>query len=204
MCSSVIVLSSTQGGAQESRFVGGSQLVSMRLAARLGHRVVLGTPVRRISQDRSGVSVQSDGGTWRGKRAVVAIPPTLAGRIDYEPALPALRDGLTQRVPQGSVIKYEAVYPTPFWRGSGLSGYVNSDQPPVHLTYDNSPPSGKPGVLLGFVEGSEARRMGTLSAAARRRAVIQLAGVCASAFLLIAVFGTLIALSIGLHTMGVS
>jgi len=40
--------------------------------------------------------------------------------------------------------------------------------------------------------------------AARRRAVIQLAGVCASAFLLIAVFGTLIALSIGLHTMGVS
>jgi polysaccharide chain length determinant protein (PEP-CTERM system associated) len=40
--------------------------------------------------------------------------------------------------------------------------------------------------------------------AARRRAVIQLAGVCASAFLLIAVFGTLIALSIGLHTMSVS
>jgi monoamine oxidase len=128
---SVIVLSSTQGGAQESRFVGGSQLVSMRLAARLGRRVVLGAPV-----------------------------------------LPALRDGLTQRVPQGSVIKYEAVYPTPFWRGSGLSGYVNSDQPPIHLTYDNSPPSGKPGVLLGFVEGSEARRMGTLSAAARRRAVL--------------------------------
>src|SRR5712691_6808419 len=40
--------------------------------------------------------------------------------------------------------------------------------------------------------------------AARRRAMIQLAGVCASAFLLMAVFGTLIALSIGLHTMGVS
>jgi polysaccharide chain length determinant protein (PEP-CTERM system associated) len=40
--------------------------------------------------------------------------------------------------------------------------------------------------------------------AARRRAMIQLAGVCASAFLLIAVFGTLIVLSIGRHTMGVS
>ena len=40
--------------------------------------------------------------------------------------------------------------------------------------------------------------------AARRRAVIQLAGVCASAFLLIAVYGTLIALSMGLHTMGIS
>jgi polysaccharide chain length determinant protein (PEP-CTERM system associated) len=40
--------------------------------------------------------------------------------------------------------------------------------------------------------------------AARRRAVIQLAGVCASAFLLIAVYGTLIALSLGLRTMGIS
>jgi polysaccharide chain length determinant protein (PEP-CTERM system associated) len=40
--------------------------------------------------------------------------------------------------------------------------------------------------------------------AARRRAVIQLAGVCTSAFLLIAVYGTLIALSLGLRTMGIS
>jgi polysaccharide chain length determinant protein (PEP-CTERM system associated) len=40
--------------------------------------------------------------------------------------------------------------------------------------------------------------------AARRRAAIQLAGVCASALLLVAVYGTLIALSLGLRTMGVS
>jgi len=40
--------------------------------------------------------------------------------------------------------------------------------------------------------------------AARRRAMIQLAGVCASAFLLIAVYGTLIALSMGLRSMGIS
>ena len=40
--------------------------------------------------------------------------------------------------------------------------------------------------------------------AARRRATIQLAGVCASAFLLIAVYGTLIALSMGLRTVGIS
>lgn len=40
--------------------------------------------------------------------------------------------------------------------------------------------------------------------ATRRRAMVQLAGVAASAFLLIAVYGSLIALSIGLHTMGVS
>ncbi len=39
---------------------------------------------------------------------------------------------------------------------------------------------------------------------ARRHAMVQMAGVCASGFLLIAVYGTLIALSVGLHTIGVS
>ena len=103
---------------------------------------------------------------------VVAVAPTLAGRIDYAPALPGLRDQLTQRVPQGSVIKFEAVYPTPFWRAAGLNGYSNSDQGPVRFTYDNSPPDGTPGVLLGFVCGEDARRLGTMSAAARRRAAM--------------------------------
>jgi monoamine oxidase len=168
----VINLASTAGGAQDSRFVGGSQLVSLKLAAALGSRVVLNAPVRQITQDRSGVTVSGEGGSWRGKRVIVAVAPMLAGRIDYEPALPALRDGLTQRVPQGSAIKYEAVYPKPFWRGRGLSGYANSDRAPVQLTYDNSPPSGKPGVLLGFVLGAEARALGQRSAAQRRRAVL--------------------------------
>jgi monoamine oxidase len=168
----IINLTSTAGGAQDSRFVGGSQLVSIRLAKRLGARVVLEAPVRRISQPRGGVVVTSDAGSWHAQRAIVAVAPALAGRIDYEPLLPALRDGLTQRVPQGSLIKFEAVYEKPFWRSAGLSGYSNSDRPPVHFTYDNSPPSGRPGVLLGFVAGTDARRLGSLGAAARRRAVL--------------------------------
>ena len=40
--------------------------------------------------------------------------------------------------------------------------------------------------------------------AARRREAIQLVGVCASAFVLIAVYGTLLALSFGLHSVGVT
>jgi monoamine oxidase len=168
----IINLTSTAGGAQDSRLVGGSQLVSIRMAARLGGLVVLKAPVRRISQSRGSVTVVSDAGSWRAQRVIVALAPTLAGRIDYEPGLPALRDQLTQRMPQGSVIKFEAVYPKPFWRDQGLNGYSNSDQPPIQFTYDNSPPSGRPGVLLGFVSGEHARRMGALSATQRRRAAL--------------------------------
>jgi monoamine oxidase len=169
----ILNLTSTAGGAQDSRFVGGSQLISIRAARQLGGRVVLGAPVRRIRQERGGVSVETDAGAWKGRRVIVAVAPMLAGRIDYEPVLPPLRDALTQRMPQGSVIKFEAVYPTPFWRTAGLSGYSNSDRPPVGFTYDNSPPSGKPGVLLGFVAGEDARRLGSLSARARRSAVLE-------------------------------
>ena len=169
----ILNLTSTAGGAQDSRFHGGSQLVSLRMAERLGKRVVLDAAVRRITQDGSGVTVHSDAGTWRAHRVVVAVAPMLAGRIEYDPPLPALRDGLTQHVPQGSAIKYEAVYPKPFWREKGLSGYTNSDLSPVQLTYDNSPPSGKPGVLLGFVLGQEARRIATKPERVRHRMVLE-------------------------------
>ncbi|HEY1523041.1 MAG TPA: flavin monoamine oxidase family protein [Solirubrobacteraceae bacterium] len=169
----IINLTSTAGGAQDSRFHGGSQLVSIRMAEHLGQRVVLGAPVRRISQDRTGVTVLSDAGPWRAKRVIVAVSPMLAGRIGYEPEMPAIRDGLTQHVPQGSVIKYEAVFPTPFWRNQGLNGYANSDRHPVVLTYDNTPPEGRPGVLLAFVLGTDARKLGTRPPAARRRIVLE-------------------------------
>ncbi len=168
----ILNLTSTAGGAQDARVVGGSQLISERMAAKLGHRIVLRAPVRAITQARGQIAVTTDLGVWRARRAIVAIAPTLAGRIAYSPALPALRDQLTQRLPQGSVIKFEAVYPAPFWRHQGLNGYSNSDAGPVGFTYDNSPPDGSPGVLLGFVAGSAARRLGGLSGPARRAAVL--------------------------------
>jgi monoamine oxidase len=167
-----INLTSTTGGAQDSRFVGGSQLVSIRMAARLGGRVVLDAPVHRIAHAGRSVTVTTDAGTWHGKVVVVAMAPALAGRIDYDPPLPAARDQLTQRVPQGSAIKYEAVYPAPFWRREGLSGYANSDRSPIRLTYDNSPPGGTPGVLLGFATGRDARRLSSMTAGARRKSVL--------------------------------
>src|SRR5205807_94302 len=81
----------TTGGAQMRRFVGGAQRVPLRVAAALGNQVVLSTPVRSITQSSSGVTVVSDAVTATAKRVIVAIPPTLAARIDYQPALPPLR-----------------------------------------------------------------------------------------------------------------
>ena len=165
-------LTGTEGGAQQDRFDGGAQLVALRVAEELGERVRLSAPVRRISQDSSGVRVEGDGFTYQGQRAIVTVPPALAGRIEYRPAMPALRDQLTQRAPMGSVIKVNAVYDEPFWRAEGLSGRAVSDTGPVKFTYDNSPRGGAPGVLVGFIEGGDSRRYSSATEAERRQAVL--------------------------------
>ncbi len=169
---SLDMLFETEGGAQQERFVGGSQRVALRMAEELGARVVLGAPVRRIEHGAEGVTVHADGVVARGKRALVAIAPTLAGRIGYDPPLSGYRDQLTQRMPMGTVVKCMAIYDEPFWRGEGLSGQGTSDTGPVKVTSDNSPPDGSPGVLLGFLEGRHARELGRASAEQRRAAVI--------------------------------
>jgi monoamine oxidase len=166
---SVDDLVETEGGAQEARFVGGSQLVSLRMAEQLGDVVRLSTPVRSIAWSVDGVTLD---GELSARRVVVALPPTLTSRITYDPPLPGFRDQLTQRMPQGTVWKCMAVYDEPFWRHDGLSGFGTSDAGPVRLTYDNSPPDGSPGVLLGFLEGDHARRAGLQRPAERRAAVL--------------------------------
>ena len=115
-------LIATAGGAQERRFHQGAQTISIRLAEALGERVVLGAPAQIVRHGEDGVVVDADGRTFSAGRAILAVPPAIAGRIGYRPAMPGWRNQLTQRVPMGSVIKVHALYDEPFWRQEGLSG----------------------------------------------------------------------------------
>jgi monoamine oxidase len=168
----VDTVAGTSGGAQQDRFVGGSQLVPIRLAERLGDRVRLGVPVRRIEHHTDAATVLGDSLAVHARRVIVAVPPALAGRIVYDAPLPGARDQLTQRLPAGSVIKCHAVYDTPFWRDAGLTGQAAGDRGPVKIVFDNSPPGGTPGVLLAFLEGAAARRLHRADPDDRRAAVI--------------------------------
>jgi monoamine oxidase len=162
----------TRGGAQQQRFVGGSQVIPLKMALKLGKRVVLGSPVRRIAQHKHGVTVTSDKVTVKAKHVIVAIPPTLAGRIDYTPNLPSKRDALMQRVPQGTLLKAAAVYDKPFWRDKGLTGQLLNTDGYVSATFDDSPEDGTPGVLFGFIGGDKARAFKKLSKAEQRTTVL--------------------------------
>lgn len=168
-------LTDTEGGAQQDRFTGGVGTVAHGLGDLVeaaGGTVSLGSPVRAIHQDDDGVDVVFDGGEARGRWAVVALPPTLAGRIRYEPAVPPSRDQLTQRMPAGSVIKFHVVYDEPWWRDDGLSGQVLAIGDRIDVTFDCSPPDGDVGIITGFFEGVQAIAAAELGEGGRRDHVV--------------------------------
>ena len=164
----------TTGGAQQDRFLGGSALIAEKLAGELGQEIVrLSAPVTKIKFSGSHIAATTPLGQFDGRRIIVTAPPLLAGRIEYEPALPASREQLTQRAPMGAVIKCQVIYEEPFWRANGLSGQATGDGPGSRVVFDNSPPDGSPGILLAFLEGDEARRLGREPEKERRETVLQ-------------------------------
>lgn len=164
-------LTGTQNGAQQDRFVGGVEQMARMLAERLGGAVRLDFPVSHI-ETGTGVAVSGAAGTVAGRRVIVAVAPTLAGRIAFDPPLPAQRDQLVQRLPAGSVIKFHMVYDHPWWRSEGLSGQILAPGAPIGVTFDTSPPGA--GVVTGFFEGRHAVDAGKLSQDERRAVVTEL------------------------------
>ena len=66
-----------------------------------------------------------------------------------------------------------AIYEQPFWRHDGLNGQAISDRGPTEITYDNSPPDGSPGALVGFMEANASRALYGASVATRRAAALE-------------------------------
>jgi len=165
--------SETKNGAQERRFVGGSQLIPLRLAGQLGSRVALNAAVTRIDQNSARAVVRTTRGSVTCERVIVAAPPELARAIAWSPALPARHAALLARMNMGDLMKCDAVYSEPFWRKDGLNGFGISDHGAVRAAFDNSPADGSPGVLLAFVGGSTWKQYGLSSLAARRKAVLK-------------------------------
>ncbi|MBV8559294.1 MAG: FAD-dependent oxidoreductase, partial [Acidimicrobiia bacterium] len=166
-------LLSTKGGYQQDQLVEGAQAMANRIATGLGPALSTKTPARAITQDDTGVRVDADGGvSVRAGHVVVAIPPSLAATLRYDPPLPTDKAQLLDRMPSGSVRKCLAVYDDAFWRADGLSGETVGADSPIEMTLDGSPPSGTPGIVMGFVFGPHARRLRAMTEDARRQTVL--------------------------------
>lgn len=166
----------------DRRIVGGMQSVSEAMAAELGEDVVfLNNPVRTIrwsdpaqtGSTDAGVTVWSDRLTVRARHAIVAVPPNLYSRISFEPALPRLQQQMHQHQSMGLVIKVHAVYDTPFWRTEGRSGTGFGATEICQEVYDNTNYGDHRGTLVAFVSDERADEVFQLSAAERRRKILE-------------------------------
>lgn len=169
-------LNAFRGGAQEWRIAGGSQQVCEALAQKLGDAVLLSHTVTAVHQDRGEVVVQcvsdADGtaSRFRADRVVVAVPPQLAQRIDFEPELPCPR--ATPATGRGCAVKVQFGFTSPLWRTHGVSGWSVSSEPPLLLTVDDSPPDESAGVLTGFVVGQAAHEFSAMTDSAQRQSAL--------------------------------
>jgi monoamine oxidase len=159
-------------GAQRTRFVRGAQELSLRLAERLGERVVLDAPVSAIDDGTASVRVESARGVFHARRAILALAPPLVDRIEVAPALPPVRARLTESMPMGATTKVIATYPRAFWREQGRSGEVVAHKGPIAVCFDNTSHDGAQPALVAFIVGERARTHARLPEAERRRLVL--------------------------------
>jgi monoamine oxidase len=166
-------LMTVEGGYQQDQFVGGAQSLAGAMAADLGDSLVLGAPVRAITQRDSVVTVAGAAATVTAQGVIVAVPPALASHIEFDPPLPGDHALLLHQLPAGTEVKAVAVYEEPFWRGDGLSGASLDMDAPYEVTLDTSPPSGQAGVMAAYAAGPKARRLAAMSPADRKAVLIQ-------------------------------
>lgn len=171
-CRDFDTLMNVKNGAQEERFVGGASLPALRLAETFKEHIRLKSVVRTITQQDNQVIVKGDGFELTASKVIVALPPALAGRIQYLPIMPANRDQLTQRMPMGTVWKTYAIYDRPFWREAGLNGLSATNEGYVTVTFDNSPKDASKGIMMGFVLGNQAKAFNQLAPEERKASAL--------------------------------
>ncbi|MBS3747590.1 MAG: FAD-dependent oxidoreductase [Wenzhouxiangellaceae bacterium] len=145
----------TMGGAL--RVEGGLARITDALAGEMGDSLHLARPVRRVTQDGTGVTVSTEGDTILAAYVVLALPPRLAAGLGV-----AVSDVPTWMAGHAKLV---ATYPAAFWREEGLNGDAISHRGPLAEIHDASPVDAATGALFGFARPGAARQPGFRDAA---------------------------------------
>jgi monoamine oxidase len=148
---------------------GGAPELAVRFAAPLGERLWLASPVRWIRHRNDHVEVGGDHDTVRAKHAIIATPPLLASRIEFDPALPSDHASLLRSYPPGAITRVITTYDEPFWRADGLTGETLAPSSPVGVSIDQSGPGGSPGIISSYAVGPAAMDLAKRDPAERRQ-----------------------------------
>ena len=141
------------------RLTGGVQSLIDALAETMPSEIVeLETRVKKIQLNESGdITVEAELADGKKEKilagaVILALPPRLVAHyIEFSPSLPSnlMNDIVNKPTWMANEAKVVAVYDRPFWRESGLSGFVLSSVGPLQEIHDASPDKGS-GALFGF------------------------------------------------------
>ncbi len=106
------------------RCKGGNQQLAVRLATAIGQpRIRLSSPVSKISVNDAGVRVTcADGHVEKGDDVVLAVPPSVWGKITIDPALPE-----SLKPQMGTIVKHLAAVTSRFRKKANLSPVAHTD-----------------------------------------------------------------------------
>lgn len=152
----------------EFHLVAGMTRIIQALAGQLSQSPLLNRPVTGITVEPDGVRVATPSADYRAQRVIVAVPPTVARRIDFKIARRKELHELLSSFSDGAVIKTTLVYDRAFWRENGCSGTVSFAAPLGLEVRDTSYDGAAKPRLTAFLGGPEARARASLPEKTRR------------------------------------
>lgn len=163
-----------KNGAQLHRIVGGMQTIIEKMAAPFKDRVYFDHAVERITQENETYQVSGKDFSYATRRIIMAVPPSLAAKIEFQPMLSTEKRQVMDRIAMGQVGKCFMVYDKPFWRDSGFSGQAFADHhSPFQSIFDTSPKNADYGIILGFTIGKRARNYFTKTKEERKAVMLE-------------------------------
>ncbi|GAB1302654.1 Amine oxidase [Apodemus speciosus] len=162
---------------EERKFLGGSGQVSERIAALLGDKVKLNSPVTYIDQTDDNIIIETlNHDHYECKYVISAIPPVLTAKIHFKPELPPERNQLIQRLPMGAVIKCMVYYKEAFWKKKDYCGcmIIEDEEAPISITLDDTKPDGSLPAIMGFILARKADRLAKLHKDIRKKKICEL------------------------------
>ena len=159
--------------SRQLRCDGSVHQLCLRMSEEIGERIMLNCPVRRITQFKNRTTVCIDSGEFSAARILIAMSPTSADHITFEPALSPMRTYLAQCLMKSSLFAFKVVYEEPFWRDKGFSGsglfYAEGIE-----TVDTSPKHGANGIITAYSCPHAFWRLVTMGQDERKQTVLNI------------------------------
>lgn len=158
-----------------SKIAGGNDQLPKAFAASLKDNIHYGAPVTRIEQDdkvvRAIVKRQGSHESFVADQLLCTIPfPALRG-VEIAPALSPAKRRVIDELAYELVVRATSQSRTRFWETDGFNGFGHSDTPQQiwHFTHDQKGPRG---LLVSYLNGGTAERVGDMEPEARERYLV--------------------------------